>query len=250
MRLAELAAYLDEYLDVAAIPDYSGALNGLQVENRGEVTKLAAAVDASEVAIRRAVEQRCDLLLVHHGLFWDGNLPVTGRRYRRLHPLLLHDVALYSAHLPLDTHSEVGNNCVLARELGVAVRGRFGDYEGTEIGVWGEYEGTRDALGEALARATGGEVKLIPGGAESVRRVGVLTGGGGSFARAAIAAGLDALVTGEGTHHTYFDAIEGGVNLFYAGHYATETWGVRALARHLEERFALPWTFIDVPTGL
>jgi dinuclear metal center YbgI/SA1388 family protein len=250
MRLDEVVSYLDEYLALADVPDYAGALNGLQVANPGEVTRIAAAVDASEATVSAAVEGGFDLLLVHHGLFWDGNRPVTGRRYRRLKPLLERGVALYAAHLPLDVHGEVGNNAVLARELGMEVLGRFGAFEGVEIGVWGRLETTRDALTGRLEELLGGPVKLLPGGPDRLERVGVLTGGGGSEIEAALAAGLDAYVTGEGSHHTYFDAMEGGINVYYGGHYATEVWGVRALAAHLEERFELPWQFIDRPTGL
>ncbi|MEJ2678480.1 MAG: Nif3-like dinuclear metal center hexameric protein [Gemmatimonadota bacterium] len=250
MQLDEVVSYLDEYLALADVPDYPGALNGLQVANGGEVTRIAVAVDASEATVSAAVDGGFDLLLVHHGLVWDGNRPVTGRRYRRLKPLLEHGVALYAAHLPLDVHGEVGNNAVLADELGVEVLGRFGAFEGVEIGVWGRLETTRDALLAQLEGLLGGPVKLLPGGPEAVERVGVLTGGGGSEIEAARAAGLDAYVTGEGSHHTYFDAMEGGINVYYGGHYATEVWGVRALAAHLEERFELPWQFIDRPTGL
>src|SRR5690554_3322102 len=119
MRLTELTAYLDDYLRIDAVPDYGPALNGLQVANGGTVTRIAAAVDASEASIRQAAEEGCDLLLVHHGLFWDGNRPVTGRRYRRLRALFDAGMALYSAHMPLDVHDEVGNNVLLAREVGI-----------------------------------------------------------------------------------------------------------------------------------
>lgn len=248
--LRELVLYLDRYLRIDEVPDSANALNGLQVEGRRDVATLAVAVDASEAAILRAVELGADLLLVHHGLFWDGNRPVTGRRYRRLLPLLDAGTALYSAHLPLDVHPEVGNNAVLASQLGLDVRGTFGDYKGVEVGVWGEVGVSREVFGERLRDALGGPARLIPGGPDRVSRVGVLTGGGGDYVQAAAAAGLDTLVTGEGGHHTYFDATEGGVNLYYGGHYATETFGVRALAEHLEARFGVGWTFLDQPTGL
>ena len=250
MKLEEVVAYLDEYLSIRDIPDYPNALNGLQVEGPGAVSRVGAAVDATAASVRAAVAGGCDLLLVHHGLFWDGNRPVTGRRYRRLKGLLEAGVALYAAHLPLDVHPEVVNNAVLARALGVEPRGRFGAYEGADLGVWGELRLSREALCARLDELLGVRVKLIPGGPERVERVGVLTGGGGSFVSAALAAGLDALVTGEGTHHTNFDAMEGGLNMYYGGHYATETWGVRALARHVAERFDVTWEFIDHPTGL
>lgn len=250
MKLAEVTKYLDAYLRIREIPDYAQALNGLQVENPGRVTRIAAAVDASEAVVTEAVRRGCDLLLVHHGLFWDGNVPVVGRRYRRLQPLFEHGVAVYSAHLPLDVHPEVGNNAVLARELGVAIQGTFGSYQGVATGLWGTLEIGREALAARLDEVLGGRVKLIAGGGEQLRRVGILTGAGGSLIGEAISAGLDAFITGEGAHHTFFDAVEGGLNVYYGGHYATETWGVRALAAHLSDRFGLPAEFIDSPTGL
>ncbi len=250
MELQELVTFLDEYLAIGQVPDSENALNGLQVEGRREVRRLAAAVDASEASIRAAVAANCDVLLVHHGLFWDGNRPVTGPRYRRLAALLESGMALYSAHLPLDVHPEVGNNVLLARRLGLEVLGGFGDYKGMELGVWGEVSLSREALSSRLVEVLGQAPRLIPGGGDPVRRLAVVTGGGGGFVQAAAAVGMDGLVTGEGTHHTYFDAVEGGVNVWYCGHYATETFGVAALAQHLSERFDLDWTFLDLPTGL
>jgi dinuclear metal center YbgI/SA1388 family protein len=248
--LNEVVEYLDTYLAVDDVPDSENALNGLQVEAPGPVARVAVAVDATEASIEAAAAEGADLLLVHHGLFWDGNLPVTDRRYRRLSRLLEAGLALYSAHLPLDVHEEVGNNAVLARELGVAVRGRFADYKGVSLGVWGELDVARDELAGRLTTLLGSEVRVIAGGPTRVRRVGVVSGGGGGFVAAARAAELDALITGEGSHHTFFDAMEGGVTLYYGGHYATETWGVRALGAHLEERFGVSWVFLDQPTGL
>lgn len=250
MKLDELVSYLDSYLRVSEIPDYGNALNGLQVEGSGEVTRLAAAVDASEASILEAIRRGCEMLLVHHGLFWDGNRALVGRRYRRIRPLIESGVAVYSAHLPLDVHPEVGNNVVLARELGIEVEGWFGSHEGTPLGVWGSLDLSREALAARLDEVLGSRVKVIPGGGERLRRVGVLTGAGGGMIGAAIEEGLDALVTGEGAHHTYFDAVEGGINVYYGGHYATETWGVRALAKHISDRFGIPFEFIDLPTGL
>jgi dinuclear metal center YbgI/SA1388 family protein len=250
VELKELTDYLDEYLDVDETPDSANALNGLQVQGERPVGKVAVAVDATEASIRGAVTAGADLLLVHHGLFWDGNLPVTGRRYRRLRALLDAGVGLYSAHLPLDVHPVVGNNAVLAGRIGIEVEGTFGDYKGTDVGVYGTLELSREGLCARLDDILGVRVKMIPGGPERLRRVGVLTGGGGSYVAASLEAGLDALVTGEGSHHTYFDAMEGGVNLYFGGHYATETWGVRALAAHLAERFGVEWEFLDLPTGL
>lgn len=261
--LADIVAYLDEYLRVREVPDERNAVNGLQVENSGSIGSLVAAVDASQATIAAVAAQTAGLggeapplLIVHHGLLWDGNVPVTGRRYRRLATLLEHDVALYSAHIPLDLHPEVGNNVVLAERLGIAVEGWFGDYRGSPLGVWGHAPhgwGTREALVVEVNRALGSfapGARLIPGGPERVARVGIITGGAGSMIGAAREAGLDSFITGEGPHHTYFDAMEWGLNVVYAGHYATETLGVQALASHLAERFDLDWEFHDHPTGL
>ena len=250
MNLYDLVSHLDDTLRIGEVPDYPGALNGLQVANSGSVRRIAAAVDATQHTIEKAVAAGCNFLIVHHGLFWDGSVPVTGRRYRRLKLLLENDVAVYSAHLPLDVHPEFGNNILLARALGIALDGSFGIYSGTPVGVYGRLSITREALAARLDELLGGRIKLIPGGKEKISRVGVITGGAGSLISEAVAAGLDAFVTGEGAHHTYFDAMENGINVYYGGHYATETFGVRALAQHVADKFGIDSVFIDAPTGL
>ena len=251
MRLDTLVSYLDEYLRVAdEVADAPEALNGLQLGNAGEITKLAAAVDMCEATVRLAAEQRADGLLVHHGLFWGGLRPLAGPAYRRVAGLIKNNIALYSAHLPLDRHPQVGNNSVLARLLEIKVRGEFGSYHGAPIGVWGECSCKRDELSWSLTKALGTAPRLLPFGPERVQRVGIVTGAGGSMIPQAAAAGLDTYVTGEGQHWTFFDAEELGINVFYAGHYATETVGVKALAEHISKKFDLPWVFLDHPTGL
>lgn len=249
MTLQSLVEYVDRYLGVRDFPDYPSAYNGLQVQGCAEVRRIAAAVDASEATIHAAVERGSDLLLVHHGLFWDGAAPVTGRRFRKLSALLRNDVALYSAHLPLDAHPDVGNCALLGRKLGIEIEAGFGGYQGVEVGWIGTTAETRESLRDRLAHKLQVQVRLIDGGPMEVRRVAVVTGGGGSMIAEAARAGADAFITGEGAHHTYFDAMEYGVNVYYAGHYATETLGVQALASHLEQRFGIPWTFLDFPTG-
>lgn len=251
MQLNKLVAYLSGYLRVDQVPDSANALNGLQVEGRADIGRVAVAVDAVQATLDRAAAAGADLLIVHHGLFWDGNQPVTGRRYRRLQTLFASGMSLYSAHLPLDVHPEVGNNVVLARALGVQVQGTLGLYKGCEIGVWGSVPAVpRSAFASRLGDALNGPVRVVAGGPDQIRRVGIVTGGAASSLAAAIAAQLDAFVTGEAEHHHFFDAEEGGINLFLGGHYATETGGVRALAAHLEQRFGLETVFIDYPTGL
>lgn len=250
MELEQLLQFLDDYLDVSGFPDYPNALNGLQLEGPARVERVVAAVDASEEAIAEALRLDGDLLLVHHGLFWGGLRPLRGRLFRKLARAVGGELGIYSAHLPLDAHPEVGNCAVLARELGVPLEGRFGEYGGADLGWWGTVDADRTGFAERVEGVVGGPVRVIGGGGEEVRRVAVLTGGGGSFIEDAARAGIDTLVTGEGGHHTYFDAMELGVNVLYAGHYATETWGVRALAAELEERFGLAREFLDLPTGL
>jgi dinuclear metal center YbgI/SA1388 family protein len=251
VRLSDLTAYLDTYLRVREVPDADGALNGLQAESAsGTVSRIVAAVDASLATIENT--PRGSLLLVHHGLFWDGNVPLTGRRYRRVRALFDGDIALYSAHIPLDIHAEVGNNHELARRIGLQDLQPFDSYRGIPIGVQGvlDPELPRESLVARVEQVLGSSAKLIPGGPPAVRRVGVITGGAGDRIRVAAQAGLEAYVTGEGAHHTYFDAMEFGINAIFAGHYATETIGVKALAEHLAIRFGIPWEFHDHPTGL
>jgi dinuclear metal center YbgI/SA1388 family protein len=250
--LAAITSYLDEYLRIREVPDEANALNGLQAENRsGAISRIVAAVDASMATIEGAAGTSA-LLLVHHGLFWDGNVPLTGRRYRRVRALLENDIALYSAHIPLDIHPEVGNNHTLARQLGLQGLAPHGSYRGIPIGVWGTLETgvSREAFASRVEQLLGGRAKLIPGGPAMSQRVGVITGGAGGNIQAAQIAGLDTYLTGEGAHHTYFDAMEFGVNVIYAGHYATETVGVKVLAERLSTRFGIPWEFHDHPTGL
>jgi dinuclear metal center YbgI/SA1388 family protein len=259
--LAEVTTYLDEFLRIREVPDEVNAVNGLQVENSGEIGGIVAAVDASQATIDGVVAslesgKPPPLILVHHGLFWDGNIPLTGRRYRRVSTLLAHDIPLYAAHIPLDVHPEVGNNAVLAERLGIRVEGLFGSYRGIPMGVWGMVPGSlhsREAVALELDRVLHtlkGSATLIPGGPERPSRVGIVTGAAGNMIGQARDAGVDTFITGEGPHHTYFDAMEWGLNLIYGGHYATETLGVQALASHLGERFDLTWDFHDHPTGL
>jgi dinuclear metal center YbgI/SA1388 family protein len=250
MRLDDLVQYLDGYLRIREVGDDPLALNGLQVENGGDVHNVAVAVDACQAVIDQAAQRGADLLVVHHGLFWSGLEPLVGRHYRRVAALVRHGIALYSAHIPLDRHPEVGNNVVLARKLGMEPRGWFGNYLGSPLGTWGELDLSREALASRLEEILGRAPRVIAGGPERVRRVGIITGAAGSMLKEAHGAALDSFITGEGQHWTYFDAEELGLNAYYAGHYATETLGVRALAEHVAERFRLPWSFIDHPTGL
>lgn len=252
MKLESLLQYVDEYLGVPGHPDYKTALNGLQVAGSATVETIATAVDASAGTIEASADLGADLLMVHHGLFWGGLQPVVGRMHRRLTRLFEANLALYSCHLPLDGHGEIGNCILLARALGISPEGRIGAYEGVDLGWWGRLPEALapEAFQQRVSEAVGGSVIALPGGPDVIERVGVLTGGGGSFVEDAAELGLDAFVTGEGAHHTYFDAVEFGIHVLFAGHYATEVFGIRALGEHLAERFELDHHFIDQPTGL
>ena len=248
--LAAIVQHCDRLLRTAEVGDYEGAVNGLQVANRGAVTSIAAAVDASLATVRLAVAMKADLLLVHHGLFWSLSHPWTGKKYELLRALLENDLAVYSSHLPLDAHPKLGNNAQLCAALGLQKLRPFFETHGQTIGFQAATKLSRAELASRLAKATGDNPRALPGGPATCRRIGVVTGGAGGDLKLAAAAGVDTFVTGEGPHWTYALAEELGVNVFYGGHYATETFGVKALAAHLARKFRVPWAFLDYPTGL
>lgn len=245
-----MVRFCDRVLRVDAIQDYEGAHNGLQVENDGRVHRIAAAVDASLATVQLAIEAGADLLVVHHGLFWGPVIPWTGRKRELLQRLLGHNLAVYSAHLPLDMHPRLGNNAGLARALGWRQARPFFRWKNQAIGLQTRVRMSREALWQRLQEAVGFPPKLIPGGPAICRRVGLVTGGAGGDLKQAAAEGVDTFITGEGPHWTYALAEELRLNVFYAGHYATETFGVKALAQALSKKFQVPWVFLDHPTGL
>ncbi len=248
--LVQLVKHSDRLLRLDAFEDYPGAVNGLQVENRGRVHRIAAAVDASLATVRLAIEAGANLLVAHHGLFWSPTVPWTNRKYELLRLLLENDLAVYSAHLPLDAHPKLGNNAQLCRALGLRKLHPFFENKGRTIGLRGELEIKRDDLVNRLEMSVGGAVKLVPGGPVHCRKIGVVTGGAGAEMKTAATEGVDTFITGEGPHWTYALAEELGMNVLYGGHYATETFGVRALAAYLSRRYEVPWIFVDHPTGL
>ncbi len=251
VTLVSVVQTCDRLLRPSAFQDWDGAVNGLQVENRGRVSRLAAAVDASLGTVQLAIEAGADLLLVHHGLFWTRRIPWTGVNYRLLRLLLDHNLAVYSAHLPLDAHPRIGNNALLSRALGLRHTQAFFESRGALIGRLARTRLPRTLLVDRLRAAVGGgAVTLLPFGPSVCRRIGICTGGAGAELGQAAAAGVDTFITGEGPHWTFALAQELGVNVLYAGHYATETFGVRALAELLSRRFSLPLTLIDQPSGL
>ena len=238
----KLVRYLDNYLRLGDFPQ-DPSLNGLQVEGKPEVTKVGAAVDAGEAIFRKALEEGVDFLLVHHGLFWGRPFPIVGHHKRRLALLFQGGINLYAAHLPLDAHPGVGNNAVLARALGLE------DLEPWDVGVKGRFPLPVPLVqvADRLGQLTGMQPLVHQGGPDQVETVIIVSGSGtGLLAKV----DADLFVTGEPKHAVFHETFERGLNVIYAGHYDTETFGVKALAQHLYERFGLPWVFLDHPTGL
>jgi dinuclear metal center YbgI/SA1388 family protein len=250
VSLTQIVKHCDALLRTKEIKDYDGAVNGLQVENRGTVSRIAAAVDASLATVRLAIHEKADLLIVHHGLFWGRSHPWIGQKYELLQLLLSNNLAVYSSHLPLDLHSKLGNNALLCAALRLRNLRPFFFSHSQFIGYKSRTTLKRTELAMRLARVLGSQPRVIPGGSEICRSVGVVTGGAGADIQVAASQGVDTFITGEGPHWTYAAAEELGINVFYGGHYATETFGVRALAAYLGRRFGLPFKFIDYPTGL
>ncbi len=249
--LKKIITHLETLLRHPGFPDYAGAWNGLQLENSGRVAKVGAAVDASEAVIAEAVRRQVSLLLVHHGLMWDTHhFAYTGARYRKLKLAMQSDLAIFSSHLPLDAHPRLGNAAGLAKALGLRQTAPFFEYKGECIGVRGTARLTRAELLHRVEQSCGARTVLCPAGPVRVKSIGIVTGGAGSEVAAVAASGVDTFITGEGPHWSYPAAEELGLNVIYAGHYATETFGVKALAAHISKKFGLPWEFIDHPTGL
>jgi dinuclear metal center YbgI/SA1388 family protein len=247
--LAELVSYCDQRLGVGGFPDYPGAMNGLQVANAGTVGRIGAAVDAGLEPFRRATQNGIEFLIVHHGLFWEPPRPWVGVAHERLNVLLRGNLAVYSAHLPLDAHPELGNNVVLARRLQLEPSRGFMPFEGRDVGVIAKFEGTRTELRRRL-EALFPRVTAMEFGGDTPRTVAILTGSAASISGELAAAGVDTLVTGELKEHFFNRAQEEHLNLYTCGHYATEVFGVCALAEELAARFGLPWEFIATQNPL
>jgi len=271
--LTEIVGYTDNFLRIREVGDWDNALNGLQIENSEQVTRLGAAVDFSTRVLTEAAKRNVDLLIVHHGLFWSGSRRITSALRRQLQLAFENDIALYSAHLPLDIHSKVGNNAqlVAALDLPFGVRGHvrafkssdpalagpqsksaqpFLEEKGQPVGLKARASMPRSDLVRKLRKALGGPVKVFNFGPKQTRTIGIVTGGAGSEIYRVAQENIDTFVTGEAPHWAAVAAQELGMNLLLGGHYATEVFGVKALAAHLSKRFGIPWEFIDCPTGL
>ncbi len=248
--LSDIVRYTDRFLRIREVGDWDNALNGLQIENSGRVTLIGAAVDVSMRALTEAAKKNVDLLIVHHGLFWPGLRPVTHPLRRQLQIAFENDIALYSAHLPLDIHPKVGNNAELAAALGLKRTQPFLEEKGQPIGLKARVPLPRSELVRKLRRALHGPLKIFNFGPKQTRMIGIVTGGAGSEIHRVAQENIDTFITGEAPHWAAVAAEELGMNLLLGGHYATETFGVNALAAHLSKRFHVPCTFIDCPTGM
>jgi dinuclear metal center YbgI/SA1388 family protein len=248
--LSEIVNYTNDFLRINEISDWDNALNGLQIENSGGVTKIGASVDASTRVLTTAAKQDVDLIIVHHGLFWPGLKPVTGVLRRQLELAFENNIALYGSHLPLDLHPQVGNNTQLAAALGLKSDQPFFEEKGQLIGVKARVSLSREELDRKLQKVLSGPVKAFMFGRKKTGTIGIITGGAGSEIYRVAREGIDTFITGEAPHWAAVAAEELGMNLLLGGHYATEVFGVKALAAHLSKRFSVPWTFIDCPTGM
>jgi len=248
--LTTIVSFLDERIEIEGVAD--AALNGLQLEASASVKRVGLAVDAAAATIDVAIERDCDLLFVHHGLFWGGPEPLRGAHGERVRRCFAGGLSVYAAHLPLDRHPELGNNALLARALGARPSGTFGAVEGVEIGTLAEMP-EPTSLTEIAARlaAAGCDDQLMwCFGADPLERLAIVTGSGCSLMQDAIDAGAQGFITGEPRQSAYHHAREASLNCLFAGHYATETFGVRAVGALLADRFGLDTVWIEHPTGV
>ena len=251
MKREDLVTYLDDYLHVGEIKDYGP--QGLQVESdNDQIAKIALAVDAAPPVIRAAAEWGADMLLVHHGVLWRSVDRIAGPLGERVRLFMKHGINLYAAHLPLDAHPVVGNNAVLAQMLGVDVAGMWASPNGTPLGVWGEMVEKRplSTIAAEINTKINTNARVLAHGSEIVSTIAIISGFGADLVAEAKALGADTMLTGETSHANYWAASDYGMNVIFAGHYATETVGVQALGRHLAQEFGLQTKFFDFPTQM
>jgi dinuclear metal center YbgI/SA1388 family protein len=250
MKRSELIAYLDSYLQIAAIKDYGP--QGLQVEGREQVNKVVGMVDAQLPCLEAALSLGADMLLVHHGIFWGPPQPLAGSYGRLVRSYFEAEINLYAAHLALDAHPEVGNNAELARRLGLEITDWFALVNGVKLGTVAiaHHEVKLDYLVDRFEQ-TVGPVKLVQAhGPRLISKVAILSGAGAREIPAAAALGCDTFITGETSHAEFYAAQNAGLNVIYGGHYTTETVGVQCLGEHLRDKFGLEFEFADLPTGM
>ncbi|MBN2243382.1 MAG: Nif3-like dinuclear metal center hexameric protein [Acidobacteria bacterium] len=245
--LKKIVEFLNGEMNIEEYPDSSH--NGLQVENGGRVTKVCCGVDASLEFFSRARKQGADLLVCHHGISWGDSLKrITGLNYRRLAFLIKNGMALYACHIPLDAHSRLGNNALLFKALGLRNRKLFGRYRGKPIGFYGSLaRGQRlSHFGKRVEKVLGTSAQILEFGRQTVRTVGIVSGGGSDWIEEADRLNIDVFLTGEASLLGYNAAKDCGINVIFGGHYATEAFGVKALGAALEKKFHLKSEFVDL----
>ncbi len=242
--LSEIVSYCDSRTHIKDIEDFDGAENGLQFENKGQVSKIGAAVDAGLIPFQKAAAAGIDFLIVHHGMFWDPAFPVTGPLKKKYATLLQNNIAVYSSHLPLDCHDEIGNNVLLAKALGLSIESKFLEYKGNAMATICTGNISREGIREKLKAEFPTGFTAIEHGSNTPKRIAILSGSGASAVPYLKEHGIDTLITGEVKQNTYNIAEEHGINLYLCGHYATETYGVTALAKEIATKFDLPFEFV------
>ncbi len=249
-RLEDIVSFCDQRARTHEVADFREALNGLQFSNNGEVAKIGAAVDSGLKPFEQAIDFGIDFLIVHHGMFWNGAKRVVDAEYRKYKALIDGNLAVYGCHLPLDAHPEIGNAACLARAIDAPQSGTFLPYEGTDIGLICDWSADRDALNAALTKTFGPKIACMEFGSANPAKICITTGSGNSVVDQVKATGADTLITGELKQHFFNIAQEEGLNLYACGHYATETFGVDALAREAAAHFNLPYEFIKTDCPL
>ena len=248
--LHDVISYCDHRVCLPEIPDFEGAFNGLQIENNGVISKIGASVDAGLVPFRTAIEKQIDFLICHHGMFWTAPIPLTGSNYEKIKLCINGNLAVYGSHLPLDCHPEIGNNAILANKLGLEPCGSFLPYQGVDIGLLTTSSYDRKELGNRLADLFGDRFHAMEYGMGKPEKIAILTGSGQSAVDQILDCGADTLITGELKQHHFNLAQELQLNLYTCGHYATERFGVDALAREVSHQFDLPYEFIETDCPL
>jgi dinuclear metal center YbgI/SA1388 family protein len=250
IRTEDIVNYCDQRTKISEIKDFPGSYNGLQLENSGEVLKIGAAVDAGLVPFQKAISTGIDFIITHHGLFWTPPIPLINSAYQKVKLCIDHNLAVYGSHLPLDCHSEIGNNAILAQKLQLEPIASFLPYEGVDIGLITKNTQSREDLSNRLKSLFPKGINSMEFGTDTPSKIAILTGSGQSAVDKILDAGADTLITGELKQHHFNLAQELKLNLYACGHYATETFGVDALAQEVSAKFDLPYEFIETECPL
>ena len=250
IRTEDIVNYCNQRTKISEIKDFPGSYNGLQLENSGEVLKIGAAVDAGLVPFQKAISTGIDFIITHHGLFWTPPIPLINSAYQKVKLCIDHYLAVYGSHLPLDCHPEIGNNAILAQKLQLEPIASFLPYEGVDIGLITKNTQSRKDLSNRLESLFPKGINSMEFGSDTPSKIAILNGSGQSAVDKILDAGADTLITGELKQHHFNLAQELKLNLYACGHYATETFGVDALAQEVSAKFDLPYEFIETECPL